>query len=100
MDSNQQASPKVIRSIPLTQIRPSRNNPRRVIRQDMIDARAASMAQSGQSTPIKVRPLTPEEKTQEPSQEVLYEIIDGELRYRAALKLGWQDIEAQILEIS
>jgi hypothetical protein len=119
-----ESTSKVIRSIPLTQIRPSRNNPRRVIRQDMVDARAASMAQSGQSTPIKVRALTPDEKAsalrpqaegqglsvpipgekgigaQETSPEVLYEIIDGELRYRAALKNGWQEIEAQILDIS
>jgi ParB/RepB/Spo0J family partition protein len=81
----------------LSQIRPSKRNPRKIIRQEMIDARAASMAEEGQITPIIIRPLTPAELL---NDGVLYEIVDGELRYRAALKNGDKDIDAKIEDIS
>ncbi len=81
----------------LSQIRPSRNNPRKIIRQEMIDARAASMAEEGQITPIIIRPLTPAELL---NDGVIFEIVDGELRYRAALKNGDKDIDAKIEDIS
>ena len=81
----------------LSQIRSSRNNPRKIIRQDMVDARAASMAEEGQTTPIIIRPLTPAELL---NDGVLNEIVDGELRYRAALKNGDTHIDAIIEDIS
>jgi ParB/RepB/Spo0J family partition protein len=89
----------VIKRIPLNQIRPSKRNPRKIIRQDMIDARAASMKESGQLNPILIRPLIPDELNLEPDKNILYEIIDGELRYWAAKKNGDTDIEAKILDI-
>jgi ParB-like chromosome segregation protein Spo0J len=92
--------PRQVSRVPLKQIRPSRNNPRLIKRQDMIDARAASMGQSGQSTPIKIRPLTPDEKGQETNHEIQYEIIDGELRYWAALKNEDKEIDAFILDMT
>ncbi len=86
--------------IPLKQIRPNPRNPRRIIREDMVEARAASMSATGQATPIKVRPLTPEELAQEPDKEIRYEIVGGEIRYRGALKAGLTEIDALVRPIS
>lgn len=92
-------TPSAVVMIPLKQIRPSPHNPRLILTQEMIDSRAANMAQAGQADPIKVRPLAPEEAAAEPDPEVLYEIVDGEVRYRAALKNSSSAIEAIILQI-
>jgi hypothetical protein len=66
----------------------------------MVEARAASMSATGQATPIKVRPLTPEELAQEPDKEIRYEIVGGEIRYRGALKAGLTEIDALVRPIS
>jgi hypothetical protein len=77
-------SPQVeFKRVLLSQIRPSRKNPRKIIRQEMIDARATSMTEEGQINAIIIRPLTLAELL---NDGVLFEIVDGELRYRAALK--------------
>jgi len=92
-------NPKAVLSrIPLSQIRPSPRNTRRVIREEMVEARRASMANDGQANPITVRTLTEEEKAT--SGEVLYEIVDGEIRYRAALKNGDKEIDAYIKNLT
>ncbi len=87
----------IFKRVLLSQIRPSRNNPRKIIRQDMINARAASMVEEGQINAIIIRPLTPVELV---NDGVIYEIVDGELRYRAALKNGDKDIDAKIEDIT
>ena len=55
------------------------------------------MAEEGQTNPIIVRPLTPQELA---NDGVLYEIVDGELRYWAALKNGDTEIDALIQDMS
>ena len=92
-----QGSQAEFKRVLLSQIRPSRNNPRKIFRQEMIDARAASMAEEGQINAIIIRPLTPAELL---NDGVIFEIVDGELRYRAALKNGDKDIDAKIEDIS
>ncbi len=66
VDIQSNPQPKAVLSrIPLTQIRPSPRNTRKIIRAEMIEARRASMANDGQANPITVRPLTDQEKSQE-----------------------------------
>ena len=55
------------------------------------------MAEEGQINAIIIRPLTPAELL---NDGVIFEIVDGELRYRAALKNGDKDIDAKIEDIS
>jgi hypothetical protein len=66
----------------------------------MVEARAASMSATGLATPIKVRPLTPEELTQEQDKDIRYEIVGGEIRYRAALKNGLKEIDTLVRPIT
>ncbi len=82
--------------IPILKIRPNANNPRHVITQDAVDKKVASLKANGQETPIKVRPLAPEERTASPGID--YELIGGHLRLLAAQKLGWESLTAQVLD--
>jgi len=142
--------------IAIAKIRPNPNNPRHLIIQSMIDDLAASFAEVGQTTSIKVAVLTEEEKAcgvpgatgdgesdgkgkSQPSHQPLgrkaysesldmnspvqyptgisnsakegegdltgqnpgfeYEVVDGMLRFMAARKLGWTEIEAEVMEL-
>jgi hypothetical protein len=97
VDIQSNPQPKAVLSrIPLTQIRPSPRNTRKIIRAEMIEARRASMANDGQANPITVRPLTDQEKSDDQDKNILFEIVDGEIRYRAALKNGDKEIDAYI----
>ena len=80
--------------IPMGQIKSNPENPRRVITQEMVDQKKASLKADGQLTPIKLQPLATEEKTAQPS----YIILGGELRYRAAQELGWDALDALVIE--
>ena len=82
--------------IPLSKIRLNPRNPRKVIKPGQVEAKAASLKAIGLETPIKVRPLTEEEKQADPAHE--YELIGGELRFRAAQSLGWPTLSAYVLE--
>ena len=116
-------SPKdVLSRILLSQIRPSKRNTRRIIREEMVEARRASMADGGQVNPIIIRPLTDQEKAAagsslepaqpnlgpqlvasaqlEPDKNILYEIVDGEIRYWAAKKNGDKEIDAIIKNLT
>lgn len=75
----------VIRKIPLAEIKPSSEQPRQN-RDVNIEALAQSMAKEGLLQPIVVT-----------KEENKYVIIAGERRYRAAVLLGWQEIECRIL---
>ena len=86
---------KVIRLTPLVQIRPSPRNPRKVIRQEMVEARRSSMASSGQSNPITLRPLTEGEKARFAPFEYL--LLGGHVRLAGALLAGWETLRAVVL---
>ncbi len=72
--------------IPIISIKPNRFQPRTVFNEDKINELAATLAQHGIIQPIVVREI----------EDNKYEIIAGERRWRAALKLGWSTIPAII----
>jgi ParB/RepB/Spo0J family partition protein len=84
--------------IQISKIRFNPENPRHFINPDKIDSLAASMKADGQLEPVKVRKLTPQDTPShgctgtEPAE---YELFEGERRLRAAMKLGWLEIEAE-----
>ena len=74
--------------IPTVAIKPNRFQPRTVFNEEKINELAATLAQHGIIQPIVVRQMEDESDK--------YEIIAGERRWRAALKLGWEKIPAVI----
>lgn len=69
----------VVLDIPLEQIRPFAGQPRRYFNPDGLRKLANSIATRGQETPGSVRRLGPDEQ----QKGHLYELIDGERRFRA-----------------
>lgn len=79
-------------SVKLSDIKPSRLNPRKRFDEEKLKELAASIKEKGLIEPIVVRPLT------EGSKEVNgYEIVCGERRYRAAKLLEQPEILARIM---
>jgi len=68
--------------IPLNQIKPDPNQPRKIIDQRAVENLAKNMKVEGLIHAIEV--------------DANYMIIVGEIRYRAALLLGWKEIEANV----
>ena len=96
--SNQETKPvEQIVEIPLAKIRLNPRNPRKTIRPGQVEAKAASLKAIGLETPIKVRLLTEEERKADPAYE--YELVGGELRFRAAQSLAWANILAYVVEV-
>lgn len=69
-------------------IKPGRYQPRKKIESWHVDDIAGSLDQMGLNEPIVVRP-----SSTEPGQ---FELVSGEYRWRAALKLGWASIAAYV----
>lgn len=78
-----------IADLPLNRIHPDPNQPRKFFSQDSIDELACSISVHGLLQPILVRPWNGD-----------YQIVHGERRYRACLKLNLQTIKAFIKELS
>jgi len=70
-------------------IRPNPYQPRHVIDETALAELASSMKESGLLQPVVVRP----------SRGGTFELIAGERRWRAAQKLGWQEIGAVIRDV-
>lgn len=73
--------------IPLEQIRPDSNQPRTVFPPGVIQARAKSLREEGQHSPIILIPQT----------EGWYKLFDGELRWRSAPQAGLTALRAVFL---
>ncbi len=84
----------ILLQIPVARIRPNPNNSRPVITHEMIEIKKASLEADGQLDPIKVRPLTQEEKASDPEHD--YELIGGHIRLEAAKSLGWETLRALV----
>jgi ParB family chromosome partitioning protein len=84
-------------NIQISKIRPNPNNPRCLLRQEMIDNLASSIAEIGLKNPIKLAILTPAERVEAPEFE--YVVVDGMLRLMAAKKQGWTEIEAEVKDL-
>jgi ParB/RepB/Spo0J family partition protein len=108
--------------IPINQIKPSANNPRKVITPEAVEAVAASLKSIGQQTPIKLRKLEvrseelgvkttsnqqPEIPTSQdapigaaPLDDGDYILIGGHIRLEAAKRLGWETLNALVLDVT
>ncbi len=85
--------------IQISKIRFNPENPRHFINPDGIDSLAASMKANGQLESVKVRELTAQDTASQgcTGKELAgYELFEGERRLRAAMKLGWTEIEAEV----
>ena len=81
----QQASPS--NKIDITQVVPNPFQPRKIFDESELEQLAQSLYTHGLMEPIGVRKISER-----------YQIIFGERRFRAALRLGWSEIPAQIYE--
>lgn len=79
-------------AVPPSSIRPNPQQPRKEFHQEELDELIHSVAEFGVLQPIVVRPLA------EPQGEVLYELIMGERRLRAATAAGLATIPAVVRE--
>jgi len=77
------------RDVELGQIRPDPNQPRQHFRDEKIRELAQSLKANGQAVPIAVRPDGDD-----------FMIVHGERRWRAAKRLGWETIAADVQDVS
>lgn len=91
-------SEMTILKIPISLIRVNPNDPRKGMPAGAVESKMTSFQENGQETPIKVRPLSPEERMADPIH--LYELIGGHLRLAAAQRLGWPTLDAIVLNVS
>ncbi len=77
-------------SIPLSKIRPNKNQPRKDFDSQKMEELTLSIKEKGILQPIAVREL----------KDGLYEIIAGERRYRAAKEIGLKSIPAYVISIN
>lgn len=74
-------------AVPLKQIHPNPNQPRRTFLPESIEAIAQSLRQEGQLQPIILMETEAED----------YLLFDGERRWRGAKQLGWETLAAVII---
>lgn len=84
-DARQQGA---LTHVPLSEIRPNPYQPRHAFDEAALEELAQSLSASGLLQPIVVR-----------SVDGGYELIAGERRWRAAQRLGWEDIGAVVREV-
>jgi ParB family transcriptional regulator, chromosome partitioning protein len=80
------------RAIPLGSIAPNPYQPRRDFAEEELADLTASLRENGLLQPILVRPA-PE------GAAVRYELVAGERRWRASMRLGWKEIQAVVREM-
>jgi ParB family chromosome partitioning protein len=84
--------------LPLDAIRPNPRQPRTVFDEDALEELTASLTEIGLLQPIVVRPLghVPVDSPEERAEDVQYELVAGERRFRCAQRLGWDTIPAMV----
>lgn len=90
---------EVIHAIPLDAICPNSFQPRKIFPEQQIMELAANISAVGQLQPIIVRPWVTF-STGESNDVVRYELIAGELRWRAHQQLGLPSIQAVVREVT
>ena len=80
---------KINNLIPLSKIKPNKNQPRKFFDKEKMEELISSIRENGILQPIAVRKL----------EDNTYEIIAGERRFRAAKQIGLKSIPAYILSI-
>lgn len=80
--------------LPLADIYPNRDA-MRAVNKASVETLAASMGRLGLRSPITVRPVP---RVVNGASGFGYEIVAGRHRFEAARKLGWEEIEASVIE--
>lgn len=86
----------IVRRIPLKEIVPSKNNPRKTFDADELNELADSIKENGLLQPITVRPIKEVEDGEEFAK---FEIVCGERRYRATLLTGSEEIDCIVKDL-
>lgn len=82
----------------VSDIRPDPGQPRKDFDEEKLFGLARSLKRQGQSVPITVRPAPGEETQSEEGSA--YVIVAGERRWRAARRLGWDQVRAEVKDVS
>ncbi len=82
--------PDLFKSIAVDNIKLSATNPRSRLSEGNLNELVESIREHGVITPVLLRPLTGD----------LFELVDGERRFRAAQKLELEELPAIIRELS
>lgn len=96
MKKNEIAEAGTVRRIPLKDIVPSTNNPRKTFNAEELNELAESIKENGLLQPITVRPVKSEN---EETEFAKYEIVCGERRYRATQLTGSEEIDCIVKEL-
>ena len=83
------------RPLPVGSIVPNPFQPRREFSEEELADLAASMKENGLLQPILVRPAP----GSPPGGPPRWELVAGERRWRAAMRLGWRDINATVRDV-
>lgn len=95
MSKNEKAvNAGTVKRIPLKEIVPSKNNPRKTFNPEELNELAESIKENGLLQPITVRPIKDAE-----DEFAKYEIVCGERRYRATQLTGSLEIDCIIKEL-
>ena len=78
-----------VRRLPIADIAPNPFQPRREFSEEDLADLTASLRENGLLQPIVVRPAPTDARTR-------YELVAGERRWRAAMRLGWKEIPATV----
>ena len=97
MKKTEKAVSGEVRRIPLKEIVPSANNPRKTFNADELNELAESIKENGLLQPITVRPIKKEEEGSD--EFAKYEIVCGERRYRATQLTGAEEIDCIVKEL-
>lgn len=81
--------PSQVRALPVAEIVPNPFQPRRDFSEEELAELTASLRENGLLQPIVVRPAAD-------GSPGRYELVAGERRWRAALRLGWKEIPATV----
>ena len=98
------ARPNVVRSVPISAIRPSPFQPRRHFAEEELEGLAQSIRGKGIVQPLLVRPVD----DTAPDGEAEYELVAGERRWRAAQRVGLHEVpivvrgfsDSEVIEIA
>jgi ParB family chromosome partitioning protein len=86
---DEKPDPSQVRPIPVAEIVPNPFQPRRDFSEEDLSELTASLRENGLLQPIVVRPAGDGERAR-------YELVAGERRWRAAMRLGWKEIPATV----
>jgi ParB/RepB/Spo0J family partition protein len=89
----------VLKEVAIALIWPNPENPRSFADPEAVKTLAASMKNTGQRSPVKLVLLTDAEKAAIGSPYE-YKLLGGHMRREAALSLGWETLDAMILELT